>query len=84
LPWARETELAVRLDDSLTPADGICALSGRDVAGILKWESGVRYALDDACTQLQRFGYSHSASCLRHEKGDPAARERFCCEGPLS
>ena len=83
LPRAREAELAARLDAGPTPADGVCALRGRDVAGILEREFGVTYTLDGAYALLRRLGYSCLMPRPRHEKADPAERERFRAEAPF-
>ena len=83
LPRAREAELAARLDAGPTPADGVCTLRGRDVARILEAEFGAKYTLDGAYALLRRLGYSCLAPRPRHERGDPAARERFRTEAPF-
>jgi transposase len=84
LPRAREAELAARLDAGPTRADGgVCTLRGRDVARILEAEFGVRYTLDGAYALLRRLRYSCLVPRPRHEKGDPAARERFKAEAPF-
>ena len=84
LPRDREPELTARLDAGPTPADGgVCTLRGRDVVRILAAEFGVTYTLAGAYELLERLGYSCLAPRPRHEKGDPAERERFRAEAPF-
>lgn len=84
LPRGREAELLARLDAGPPAADaGVCTLRGRDVVRILEREFLVRYTLAGAYELLERLGYSCLAPRPRHEKGDPAARERFKAEAPL-
>jgi transposase len=83
LPRGREPELAARLDAGPLPGDGVCALRGRDVVRILEAEFGVKYTLDGAYALLRRLGYSCLMPRPRHERGDPAERERFRREAPL-
>lgn len=84
LPRDREAELTARLDAGPTPADGgVCTLRGRDVVRILEQEFGVKYTLAGAYELLERLGYSCLAPRPRHEKGDPAERQRFRTEAPL-
>ena len=84
LPRAREPELLARLDAGPTPADGgVCTLRGRDVVRILEREFLVKHTLAGAYELLERLGYSSLAPRARHEKGDPAARERFEADAPF-
>jgi transposase len=84
LPREREAELKARLDAGPTDADGgVCTLRGKDVVDILEREFGVTYTLAGAYELLERLDYSCLAPRPRHEKGDPAARERFRAEAPL-
>lgn len=84
LPRAREAELMARLDAGPRPEDGgVCALRGRDVVRILEREFLVRYTLAGAYELLERLGYSCLTPRPRHEKGDPAERERFRERAPL-
>ena len=83
LPREREPELVARLDAGPTPADGVCTLRGRDVVRILEREFLVRYTLAGAYELLGRLGYSCLMPRPRHEKGDPAERERFRAEAPF-
>jgi transposase len=57
LPREREAELVARLDGGPTPADGVCALRGKDVVRILEAEFGVTYTLGGAYDLLRRLGY---------------------------
>ena len=83
LPRDREPELVARLDAGPTPADGVCALRGKDVVRILAAEFGVAYTLGGAYDLLHRLGYSCLAPRPRHEKADPAEQDRFRREAPL-
>jgi transposase len=83
LPRDREPELAARLDAGPRPGDGVCTLRGRDVVRILEREFGVKYTLDGAYALLRRLGYSCLVPRPRHERGDPAERERFRREAPF-
>ena len=83
LPRAREAELVARLDAGPRPADGVCALRAKDVVRILEAEFGVAYTLGGAYDLLHRLGYSCLMPRPRHEKGDPAERERFRAEAPF-
>lgn len=84
LPRGREGELMARLDAGPTPADdGVCTLRCKDVVRILEREFGVRYTLAGAYGLLERLGYSCLAPRPRHERGDPAERQRFREEAPL-
>jgi transposase len=83
LPRAREPELVARLDAGPRPADGVCALRAKGVVRILEREFLVTYTLAGAYELLGRLGYSSLAPRPRHEKGDPAARERFEAEAPF-
>jgi transposase len=83
LPREREAELMARLDAGPRPEDGVCALRGRDVARILEREFGAKYTLAGAYELLGRLGYSCLAPRPRHERGDPAERDRFRREAPF-
>jgi transposase len=83
LPRERETELMARLDAGPRPEDGVCTLRGRDVVRILEREFLVTYTLAGAYELLDRLGYSCLAPRPRHEKGDPAAQQRFREHAPL-
>ena len=84
LPRGREAELLARLDAGPTPADGgVCTLRGRDVVRILEREFLVTYTLAGAYELLERLGYSCLAPRPRHERGDPAERQRFRGHAPL-
>jgi transposase len=84
LPRAREAELLARLDAGPRPEDGgVCTLRGRDVVRILEREFLVTYTLAGAYELLERLGYSCLAPRPRHERGDPAARQRFREHAPL-
>lgn len=79
----REAELRARLDAGPRPEDGVCTLRGKDVVRILEREFLVKYTLAGAYELLERLGYSCLAPRPRHEKGDPAAQERFRAQAPL-
>ncbi len=83
LPRDREAQFKARLDAGPRPEDGVCTLRGKDVVAILEREFGVKYSLDGAYDLLERLGYSCLAPRPRHEKGDPAERDRFRAEAPL-
>ena len=83
LPREREAELVARLDAGPTPADGVCALRGKDVVRILAAEFGVAYTLGGAYDLLHRLGYSCLMPRPRHEKADPAEQDRFRREAPF-
>ena len=72
-----------RLDAGPRPADGVCALRGRDVVRILEREFLVKYTLAGAYELLERLVYSCLAPRPRHEKGDPAEQQRFRAEAPF-
>jgi transposase len=83
LPREREAELMARLDAGPRPEDGVCTLRGKDVVRILEREFLVRYTLAGAYELLGRLGYSCLAPRPRHERGNPAERERFREQAPL-
>ena len=84
LPREREAELMARLDAGPRPDDGgVCTLRGKDVVRILEREFLVKYTLAGAYELLERLGYSCLAPRPRHEKGDPAARQRFREHAPF-
>jgi transposase len=83
LPREREGELKARLDAGPRPEDGVCTLRGKDVVRILQQEFGVRYSLDGVYDLLRRLNYSCLAPRPRHEKGDPAAQQRFKEQAPF-
>ena len=83
LPRGREPELMARLDAGPRPEDGVCTLRGKDVVRILEREFLVKYTLAGAYELLERLGYSCLAPRPRHEKGDPAERDRFRTEAPF-
>ena len=72
-----------RLDAGPRPDDGVCALRGKDVVRILRREFLVKYTLAGAYELLERLGYSCLAPRPRHEKSDPAERQRFREHAPL-
>jgi transposase len=75
--------LRARLDAGATPADGVCALRGRDVVRILEAEFGVRHTIGSVYSVLRRIGYSCLAPRPRHEKNDPQAVAAFRAGAPL-
>jgi transposase len=75
--------LKARLDAGPTPADGVCALRGRDVVRILEAEFGVRHTIGSVYSVLRRIGYSCLAPRPRHEKNDPAAAAAFREHAPF-
>jgi transposase len=83
LPRAREADLRARLDAGPRPADGVCALRGRDVVRILEREFGVTYTLGGAYDLLARLGYSCLTPRPAHENADPAAVADFAARAPL-
>ena len=83
LPREREAELMARLDAGPRPEDGVCTLRGRNVVRILEREFLVTYTLAGAYELLERLGYSCLAPRPRHERGDPAERQRFREHAPL-
>ena len=72
-----------RLDAGPRPADGVCALRGRDAVRILEREFGVRHTIGSIYGVLDRIGYSCLAPRPRHEKGDPAAAAAFREQAPF-
>jgi len=83
LPGAREAELMARLDAGPRAEDGVCALRGKDVQGILEREFGVKYSLQGAYDLLHRLGYSSLKPRPRHEKNNPRAMKKFKKAAPL-
>jgi transposase len=83
LSRGQEERLKARLDAGPLPADGVCALRGRDVVRILAAEFGVRHTIGSAYSVLRRLGYSCLAPRPRHEKSDPAAAAAFRREAPF-
>ncbi len=79
----QQAKLKARLDAGPLPADGVCALRGRDVVRIPEGEFGVRHTIGSVYSVLRRIGYSCLAPRPRHEKNDPAAAEAFRREAPL-
>jgi transposase len=80
---AQEARLKARLDAGPLPADGVCALRGKDVVRILQAEFGVRHTIGSVYSVLHRIGYSCLAPRPRHEKRDPEAVEAFKREAPF-
>lgn len=83
LPGVRAAELMARLDAGPRAEDGVCALRGKDVQGILEREFGVKYSLQGAYDLLHRLGYSSLRPRPRHEKNNPAAMKKFKKAAPL-
>ena len=79
----QEARLKARLDAGPLPADGVCALRGKDVVRILEAEFGVRHTIGSVYSVLRRIGYSCLAPRPRHEKNDPAAVASFKASAPL-
>ena len=80
---AQEAKLKARLDAGPLPADGVCALRGKDVVRILEAEFGVRHTIGSVYSVLRRIGYSCLAPRPRHERNDPAAVASFKRDAPL-
>lgn len=76
-------KLKARLDAGPLPADGVCALRGKDVVRILEAEFGVRHTIGSVYSVLHRIGYSCLAPRPRHEKNDPGAAAAFKASAPL-
>jgi len=80
----QEERLKARLDAGPRPADGVCALRGKDICRIVAAEFGVVHTLGGIYDVLRRLGYSSLAPRPRHRKNDPAAAERFAAtDAPL-
>lgn len=77
LDAAREADFRARLNAGAQPQDGVCALRGEDVRGILEKEFCARYTLSGTYALLHRLGYSSLAPRPQHPKSDPAAQEEF-------
>ncbi len=75
--------LKARLNAGPLPADGVCALRGRDVIRILEAEFGVRHSIGSIYKILHRIGYSCLAPRPRHEKNDPEAIAAFKEQAPF-
>jgi transposase len=75
--------LTRRLDAGPLPADGVCALRGKDVVRIPEAEFGVRHTIGSVYSVLRRIGYSCLAPRPRHEKADPAAAAAFREHAPF-
>ena len=78
-----EARLKARLLAGPLPADGVCALRGRDVVRILEREFGVRHTIGSIYGVLARIGYSCLSPRPRHEKNDPAAIAQFRADAPF-
>ena len=79
----QEAKLMARLDAGPLPADGVCALRGKDVVRILGAEFGVRHTIGSVYSVLRRLGYSCLAPRPRHERNDPEAAAAFRREAPF-
>ncbi|MDB5297964.1 MAG: hypothetical protein JWO31_3947 [Phycisphaerales bacterium] len=79
----QEAKLKARLDAGPLPADGVCALRGKDVVRILEADFGVRHTIGSVYSVLHWIGYSCLAPRPRHEKNDPAAAGAFRREAPF-
>jgi len=70
-------KLRARLDAGPRPEDKVCSLRGKDVQRIAREELGVSVGLSSVYRTLESMGYACLAPRPRHEKQDPAARQRF-------
>ena len=80
---AQAAKLKARLDAGPLPADGVCALRGKDVVRILEAEFGVRHTIGSVYSVLHRLGYSCLAPRPRHERNDPEAGAAFRRDAPF-
>lgn len=79
----QDAQLQARLDAGPRPADGVCALRGKDIQRLLEQEFGVTYTLDGVYDVLRRLGYRPLRPRPRHRKNDPAALAEFEARAPL-
>ena len=69
--------LRARLAAGPLPGDGVCALRGADVRGILEREFGKVRCLSAVYGLLHRLGYNDLVPRPRHPAADPAAQAAF-------
>lgn len=72
LPESEVGRFRELLEAGATPADGVCALRGRDVRAILEAEFGVAYSMPGVYALLHRLGYS----CLDPPRDTPGPTPR--------
>lgn len=80
---AQAERLRARLDAGPTPADGVCALRGKDICRIVAAELGVTHTLGGIYDVLKRLGFSSLLPRPRHRKNDPAAMAAFRARAPF-
>jgi transposase len=75
--------LRARLDAGATEADGVCALRGAEVVGIVNEMFGVAHTLGGIYDVLKRLGYSSLAPRPSHRRKDEQAVRQFVDSAPL-
>jgi len=82
LPADQHEAFRRRVLDGPTEQDGVCALRGRDMQGILEREFGVRYTLSGVYELLERLDLVVLSPRPRHRKSDPEAMRRWVERAP--
>ena len=83
LPADQHDAFRKRVLDGPTQSDGVAALRGRDMLGILEREFGVSYSLGGLYDLLHRLDLSVLVPRPRHRKSDPEAMARWVERAPL-
>lgn len=83
LPAQRHADFRKRVLDGPTQDDGVTALRGSDMLGILEREFGVSYSLSGLYDLLHRLGLSVLVPRPEHRKSDPAAMKQWVERAPF-
>ena len=83
LPIDRHEAFKQRVLDGPTQDDGVAALRGVDMLGILEREFGVSYSLGGLYDLLHRLDLSVLAPRPLHRKSDPQAMAKWVEDAPL-
>lgn len=83
LPADRHEAFRRRVLDGPTPDDGVAALRGSDMLGILEREFGVSYSLGGLYDLLHRLNLSVLAPRPEHRKSDPEAMAKWVADAPF-